>query len=274
MTSSSTSMKIGVSPYGSDRAAALAFADAAVAAGVHTLWLGDGMFIRPDFPMWRGGLESMTSLAWFAGRHPEVGIGITAAVLPLHDIDWLAREAATLDHLTDGRFTLAVAAGFWDDELEYRGIDPVRRGAELRARLAQIGERWSSGPLSPKPLTVGGPAIWLAGAAHTMTTAIAMHLPFQASRMLPGELAPVAAEFFDRGGTTLAHRIYVEVGDDVADGEQLDRHVLSGSPRRISEGLHAFREMGVSDCSLVLGHDDTSALATLDAIAPVIDELP
>jgi alkanesulfonate monooxygenase SsuD/methylene tetrahydromethanopterin reductase-like flavin-dependent oxidoreductase (luciferase family) len=104
-------MRIGISPYGADRAATLELAGAAVAGGIDTLWLGDGLFRRPDFAGWRGGLESLTELAYLAGRHPGIRIGITAAVLPVRDIDWLAREA-----------------GFWADELAYRGTHPSDRG--------------------------------------------------------------------------------------------------------------------------------------------------
>jgi alkanesulfonate monooxygenase SsuD/methylene tetrahydromethanopterin reductase-like flavin-dependent oxidoreductase (luciferase family) len=264
-------VRLGVSPYGSDRAAVLDLADAAVAAGLDTLWLGDGLFKRPDFAGWRGGLESLTELAWLAGRHPDVHIGITAAVLPIRDVDGLAREAATLDHLTAGRFVLAVAAGFWADELAYRGIDPDRRGDELRARLVALRERWADdGPLSPAPFTPGGPPLWLAGGPPTMRLALALGLPFQASRALPDELAPLAARWFAAGGGLLAHRIYVEApgpGDDVPDGEQVERHVLAGSAAALADGLGRFAEMGVGDCSLVLGHDDASARRTLDVLA-------
>src|SRR5487761_1750678 len=99
-------MRIGISPYGADRVATLELTGAAVAGGIDSLWLGDGLFRRPDFAGWRGGL------AWLAGHHPGVRVGITAAVLPVRDIDWLVREAATLDQLTEGNYVLAVAAGF------------------------------------------------------------------------------------------------------------------------------------------------------------------
>jgi alkanesulfonate monooxygenase SsuD/methylene tetrahydromethanopterin reductase-like flavin-dependent oxidoreductase (luciferase family) len=251
----------------------LAFADAIVAAGIDTLWLGDGIFKRPDFAQWRGGMESLTELAWLAGRHPGVRIGITAAVLPIRDIDWLAREAATLDHLTEGRFVLAVAAGFWDDELAYRGVDPTQRGSELRQRLDALRERFGpDSELSPEPYTPGGPPIWLAGGPVTMREALARGLPFQASRALPDELAPVAARWFDQGGGLLAHRIYVEAGDDVPDGVQVQRHVLTGPASALAEGLARYRELGVGDISLVLGHDDGSARRTLDVLAA--DVLP
>lgn len=265
-------MRLGVSPYGSDRASALAFADAAVDAGLETLWLGDGIFRRPDFAGWRGGLESMTHLAWFAGRYPDQAIGITAAVLPLHDVEWLAREALTLDHLTQGRFVLAVAAGFWADELAHRGIDPARRGAELRSRLDQLQGILRGSVLSPEPFTPGGPPVWLAGGDATMRLALRTGLPFQASRALADDLAPIATRWFDEGGGLLAHRIYVEVGDDVPDGKEVQRHALTGSSPALLDGLAGFRELGVGDLSMVLGHDDESARRTLDAL--VTEVLP
>jgi alkanesulfonate monooxygenase SsuD/methylene tetrahydromethanopterin reductase-like flavin-dependent oxidoreductase (luciferase family) len=265
-------MRIGVSPYGSDRAATLRFADAAVASGIDTLWLGDGIFRRPDFAGWRGGLESMTELAWLAGRHDGIRVGITAAVLPLRDVDWLVREAATLDVVTEGRFVLAVAAGFWADELAYRGIDPQRRGAVFRERVTELREKLAGDVLSPASLTPGGPPLWLAGAGPTMRLAAALGLPFQASRALPGELAPVAARWRELGGTDLTHRIYVQAGASAPDGEQVERHVVQGDAGALLTALRAYRDLGVVDLSMVLGHDDASALATLDVLTS--DVLP
>jgi alkanesulfonate monooxygenase SsuD/methylene tetrahydromethanopterin reductase-like flavin-dependent oxidoreductase (luciferase family) len=260
-------VRLGVSPYGSDRAETLAFADEAVASGIDTLWLGDGMFRRPDFAGWRGGMESLVELAWLAGRHTTTRIGITAAVLPVRDIDGLVRQAATLDQLTEGRFVLAVAPGFWADELSYRGIPPPTRGAHFRARLDQLRAGLAGDVLAPAPFTPGGPPIWLAGAEPTLRLAARLGLPYQASRALPTELAPLAWLWHDIGGGLLAHRVYVEAGNDVPDGEQVARHVLQGTGPMLLDGLAAYRDLGVGDLSMVLGHDDASARRTLDVLA-------
>jgi alkanesulfonate monooxygenase SsuD/methylene tetrahydromethanopterin reductase-like flavin-dependent oxidoreductase (luciferase family) len=100
-------MRIGISPYGSDRATTLKLTQAAAAGGIDSLWLGDGLFRRPDFAGWRGGLESLTELAWLAGRHPGVRIGITAAVLPVRDTDTgerqqIFRDLAAIDFMPAG----------------------------------------------------------------------------------------------------------------------------------------------------------------------------
>lgn len=115
-------MRVGVSPWGSSLAGVLRVASAAVEAGVDTLWLGDGLLVVPDFPQWCGGMEPLTELAWLAGRYPSVAVGIGAAVLPLRDVLWVAKQAATLDQLTQGRFFLVVTPGIWEREFVYRGL--------------------------------------------------------------------------------------------------------------------------------------------------------
>lgn len=259
-------MRIGISPYGTDRAAALMLARGAVTGGIDTLWLGDGLFPRPDFAGWQGGMESLTELAYLAGRHPGIRIGITAAVLPVRDVDWLVREAATLDQLTAGNFVLAVTAGFWADELAYRGIDPSGRGAEFRQRLEELLAKLSGDRLSPEPYTPKGPPVWLAGERPTLRLAARLGLPFQASRATPAELAPTARLWRELEGGLLAHRIYAEAGHEVPDGEQVARHVVGGSAPQLTEAFAAYKELGVGDLSVVLGHDDASAMRTLEVL--------
>ena len=58
----------------------------------------------------------------------------------------------------------------------------------------------------------------------------------------------------------------------VPDGVQVQRHVLTGPASALAEGLAQYRELGVGDISLVLGHDDASARRTLDVLAA--DVLP
>jgi alkanesulfonate monooxygenase SsuD/methylene tetrahydromethanopterin reductase-like flavin-dependent oxidoreductase (luciferase family) len=230
------------------------------------------LFRRPDFSGWRGGLESLTELAWLAGRHPGVRVGITAAVLPVRDIDWLVREAATLDQLTEGNFVLAVTAGFWADELEYRGIAPGTRGPEFRRRLAALRAGLAGDKLSPEPYTSSGPPVWLAGEQATMRVAARLGLPFQSSRATARELEPIARGWTGLGGGLLGHRIYVEAGTTVPDGEQVARHTVTGSAEQLLAELIAYRDLGVGDLSMVLGHDDSSAMRSLDVL--LSDVLP
>jgi len=281
-------MKVGISPFGTNRAVVVRLAAAAVDAGLDTLWIGDGLLENSDFPMWFGGLESFTELAWLGGMFPQAALGCSAAVLPLRDPLWLAKQAATLDQLTEGRFTLVVAPGFWEREFIFRGLDFDQRGAafdlaldRLRAALAgapeaaEPGAGPSPGRVSPPPID-GGPPLWLAGGRLTLRRALARGLPFQASRLSPDGLAPWAAEWHDAGGGVLAVRARMEVGEKVLDGDAVEWRALVGPPSFLAENLHAYAQLGVADVSVVpsmLPNDEANSLATIEALASAVAEL-
>ena len=276
-------MRLGISPFASTRDGALQLSQRALEGGLQTLWLGDGLLVNPDFPGWSGAFEPFTELAWLAGRFPSAALGLTAAVLPLRDMAWLVKQAATLDHLTEGRFVLAVAPGFWEHELRWRGIDFADRGAAFAESLAALragfaGEafagRWThfpaEGRLAPVPFTRGGPPLWLAGGAPTMQRALQAGLPFQVSRVSPDALAPVAKKWFDGGGSLLGVRARIEVADAVPQGEGVAWNALAGPPAYLAEQLAGFAELGVADVSIVPGQGDDASLRTVDALAEFV----
>jgi len=273
-------LRLGVSPFAATREGALRVASHAVEGGLDTLWLGDGLLVNPDFPGWSGAFEPFTELAWLAGCFPSARWGVTAAVLPLRDVAWLAKQAATLDCLTDGGFVLAVAPGFWAKELAWRGVAFAERGAVfadgLAALRAALAGRAHEGPyvsippegrLAPEPFTPGGPPIWLAGSEATMRRALAEGLAFQASRVSPTTLRPWAQRWRDGGGGRLGIRIRVAPGDAAPAGHELAWEALTGPPSYLVDQLIAFSELGVSDVSIVPGQDDDTSLRTVDVLA-------
>jgi alkanesulfonate monooxygenase SsuD/methylene tetrahydromethanopterin reductase-like flavin-dependent oxidoreductase (luciferase family) len=272
-------MRMGISPFASSRAGAIDVSRRAVAAGLDTLWLGDGYVAAEEFPGWSGAMESIAELAWLAGRFPTARIGITAAVLPIRDPRWLGKGAHTLDHLTEGNFVLAVAAGYWDRDLTHRGIDPSERAAWFDEHLAALravlaGEGFSGehiqvpddGRLSPLPFREDGPPLWLAGERATMNRALRLGLTYQSTRRTPDGLAPVAREWFDRGGGMLAHRVYIQIEDPSNIDYDPSRNAITGSVDFIVDTLDRFSEMGVGDLSIIPGRDDSSSLRTVEVL--------
>ena len=269
-------LRIGISAWAADRKGVERVAEAALGAGIETFWLGDGLLERPDFPPWSGGMESFGELAWLAGRYPGASVALGAAVLPLRDPQWVAKSAATLDQLTEGRFTLVLAPGNWPDEFAAMGRDFDSRGATLETGFRSLREIWSAGAgdggPSPRPWSPGGPPVWLAGARATMLRAIRLGLPFQASRIGPSALAPVAREWFDKGGTKLAVRVRMGVGrTGPAAGSSpptaTDTGALIGPASFLAEQVGAFRELGVTDLSIMPGQDAEASLRTIEALA-------
>ncbi|MEM9036516.1 MAG: LLM class flavin-dependent oxidoreductase [Actinomycetota bacterium] len=265
-------MRIGISPFASTRETVVELSQLAVEGGLDTLWLGDGYLANPDFAGWAGGMETMTELAWLSGTFPSARVGISAAVLPMRDLPWTAKQANTLHRIAGGGFVLAVAAGFWRQDLEARGVDFDRRGDVFDDGVAELRAALVDESLNPGPPDGGPPPVWLAGARATMRKAAALGLPFQASRALPDELAPVADEFRDLGGTVLTHRVRVEIGEHDVAGEVVDWQAVSGSVARVVDTLGRYRNLGVADLSCVPGQDDATSLRTVEAL--VADVLP
>lgn len=256
-------MRIGISPFAASAETALELSGLAVAGGLDTLWLGDGYLANPDFGGWSGGMETFTELAWLSGRHPSARVGITAAVLPIRDIVWVAKQANTMHRVAGGGFVLVAAPGFWRRDLHARGLDFDRRGAYFDRALDELLTALPDPAYSPGPPSSGPPPVWLAGADATMRRAIDRSLPFQSSRATPDELAPIAERFFAAGGTALAHRVRVEVGDHQVAGRDLDWHAVTGSAAQIVEAFGRFAELGVFDLSLIPGQDDATSLRTV-----------
>ncbi len=276
-------MRLGISPFTTTRVGAQRVSARAVEGGLDTLWLGDGLLVNPDFPGWSGAFEAFTELAWLAGQWPTARVGLTAAVLPLRDIVCLSRQAATLDRLTEGRFILAVAPGFWAKELAWRGVRFEERGARFADALSGLRAALAGEPyegqyvrippgdrLAPEPHTPGGPPIWLAGGDATMRRAIALGLAYQASRITPASLAPVAARWHDAGGGLLAVRVRVEVKPAPPKGGTVAWQGLAGPASFLAEQLCGFADLGVADVSIVPGQDDETSLQTVGVL---VDEV-
>src|ERR1700738_1448740 len=106
-------VQVGVSPFGSSRAGALDLARRGAGAGLDGLILGDGFVSTPSFPIWSGGIDCFVELAWLAGKIDMPTYGIDAIVLPCRDPRVLAKQAASLSAVTEGRCHIALSAGLW-----------------------------------------------------------------------------------------------------------------------------------------------------------------
>ena len=260
-------MRIGISPFATTPETTLELSRIAVEGGLDTLWLGDGYLANPDFVGWAGAMESLSELAWLAGRYPTARVGIAAAILPLRDPAWLAKQANTLHRMAGGGFVLVITPGFWRQDLESRGIAFDDRAAVFESRLEDLRRLLGDETLSPGPSPAGQPPVWLAGAAATMSRAVGLGLPFLSSRATPDELAPVARRFFDAGGQFLAHRTRLEYGAHDVTGDVVEWHATTGSAEKLVDTLGRYAELGVGDLSIIPGQDDASSLRTTEILA-------
>ncbi len=135
-------------------------ARAAEAAGFTGIALMDHLAppLALDKPMW----EAMTAATWLAARTDRLQVGHLVLCDAFRHPAVLARQAATLDHASGGRFELGIGSGSTPEELGVFGLP----GGSARERIDRLGETlailralWSG-----EVVDLDGPTIELQGA--------------------------------------------------------------------------------------------------------------
>ncbi|MFC9245964.1 LLM class F420-dependent oxidoreductase [Streptomyces sp. NPDC057136] len=129
-------------------------------------------------------LDPFVALGQAAAVTERLALGTGITLLAQHDPIGLAKQIATLDHLSGGRFTLGVGYGWNVEEAADHGVDWSKRRALGSDRLALMRALWSDEPTAyegefgsvrasfayPKPVRkprgpVTGPRTLIGGAA-------------------------------------------------------------------------------------------------------------
>ncbi|MGH9046570.1 MAG: LLM class flavin-dependent oxidoreductase, partial [Acidimicrobiales bacterium] len=140
--------------------------------GFDSIWLPE-VLTQPVF-------DPMVALAWIGGHNPRLKLG-TTALLPGRNPLRLAKQVATADVLTEGRFLVTLVPGLTQSpERDAVGVDSKARSAVLDEMLPVLRELWAgktighqgpSGSFPPTalwPLPVQQPFdVWLGGMARS-----------------------------------------------------------------------------------------------------------
>ncbi|MGW7196223.1 LLM class F420-dependent oxidoreductase [Streptomyces chryseus] len=129
-------------------------------------------------------LDPFVALGQAAAVTERLGIGTGITLVAQHDPIDLAKQIATLDHLSGGRFTLGVGYGWNKEEAADHGVEWATRRERTRDRLALMRALWTDEPTAyegefgavrasdahPKPVQkprgpVSGPRTLVGGAA-------------------------------------------------------------------------------------------------------------
>jgi probable F420-dependent oxidoreductase len=93
--------------------------------------------------VYRRSLDPLVALATAAAVTQRIGLGTGILLVAQHDPIVLAKQVATLDHLSGGRVTLGVGFGWNRAEAEDHGVDFARRHAVAREHLGAMAALWS-----------------------------------------------------------------------------------------------------------------------------------
>ena len=88
-------------------------AETAEELGFHSVWTTEHIIVGPEGVDPYGRVyDPLVTLAWITGWTERIGLGTSIVLVPLHHPIHLAKEVATLQELSGGRFTLGVGMGW------------------------------------------------------------------------------------------------------------------------------------------------------------------
>ena len=142
-------------------------------SGYDSLWVGDHISFAVPI------LDPLLQLAQAAVASRRLRLGTCVYLLPLRHPVPVAKQVATLDHLTEGRLIFGVGlGGEFPKEYEACGVPHAERGARMAEAVPLLRALWTGeavshagrfyGPFAEVPMRPparqpGGPPIWFAG---------------------------------------------------------------------------------------------------------------
>jgi len=92
--------------------------------------------------------DSLTTHAAAAGATERISLMTNILLAPIYTPVLLAKAAASIDQISQGRFTLGLAAGGREDDYEITGRDFQRRGRNFDHGLEVMHKVWRGEPLA------------------------------------------------------------------------------------------------------------------------------
>ena len=96
--------------------------------------------------------DPLTALASVASVTQRIRLATMIVIGPLRNTVLLAKQAATVDALSDGRLVLGLAVGAREEDYTAVGIDSKGRGRRFSEQLEGIRDTWERGRVGPKPI--------------------------------------------------------------------------------------------------------------------------
>ncbi len=243
--------------------------------GAGALWACDHLY-------WHGpALETFSALGVAAGATDTVAVGSCVLQLPLRHVPSVAKEAASLSHLSGGRLVLGVGVGTHGGEYEAAGAEFAGRGRRLDEGIDALRRAWQApagAPYAQRPAP-GPIPVWVGGSSEAALRRAARRGDGWIPLFLgPDDYAAAVARLNkeaeragrDPAGITRAIVAFVSVGAAGADERGLAwmsslyglpprsfaRHLVSGDARRCASALARLVESGAEHVAVFVTADD------------------
>jgi probable F420-dependent oxidoreductase len=227
-------------------------------------------------------LEPLTTLSVLCGMTSRIRLGTGILIAALRRPVVLAKAAATLDVLSNGRLDLGVGVGWQREEYEAAGLDFDHRGRlldhtlevcqtlwrEPRAAYASPELRFEAIHMMPKPVQATGVPIWISG---TVTSRVAQRLARFGEGWIPwgpaaDDIIPAVAKMKD---------LLDDAGRDPSSLQVVGSLPVVARPdgeldlERTMEAMRPFAKAGVTDFRVRLALPDDRS-ATVEKLTAVV----
>jgi probable F420-dependent oxidoreductase len=256
----------------------VAMARAAEAAGFDSIWVGDHLLYRGDGGRERGPWEAWTLLAALAAATQRVVLGPLVACAAFHPPGLIAKMAATVDEISDGRFVLGLGAGWNEEEFRAFGLPydhrvsrfeesfAVVRGLLAGERVTLAGRHWQAHDAVLIPPPAHPPRVMIGSNGPRMLAIALPHVDAwntwyedygnsaEGFAMLNDRISS-AARSAGRDPADIRRSACVLVVLDRVAGERPitpQAPPLEGSPQHIAARLHELAEAGADEAILVV----------------------
>ncbi|WP_405059344.1 LLM class flavin-dependent oxidoreductase [Kribbella sp. NBC_01505] len=239
--------------------------------------------------------EPLTALAMLAGATERIRLQTEVLLGPLRSTALLAKQAATLDRMSDGRFVLGLGIGGRVDDHAAAGTPISQRGRQLDRQLEDLHQIWAGHPyaapgsvdaggtIGPAPATPGGPPVLIGAFAPPALARVARHgTGFLCAAPLAwaGPLVTSVREQWDAAGRAgrprLVCQINVAIGPatttEFARSAIADYYAFTGKPgwgapisdpAEIKDTVAAYQEFGADELVLYCYSPDLAQIEML-----------
>jgi alkanesulfonate monooxygenase SsuD/methylene tetrahydromethanopterin reductase-like flavin-dependent oxidoreductase (luciferase family) len=244
-------------------------------------------------------LEATAALTWVAARYESLRVGFSVIIPAMRDAPLLAKQLATIDHLTGGRLTVGVGSSEAHDLPEYENLGKAdrfaRRGAYLDETIALWRHLWggrtdpfegefhtlrdySFAPLPPQGASL---PVWCGGRSdRILRRAARLCDGYHAAQLNPEQVAErvpklrAEAETAGRPMVTVSVRVRVRLG-----GEPIAKFSLNGAPAAMIPVVTEFARVGVDELVVVFNESEPERLAAAmerfdaEVYAPALEQI-
>ncbi|WEG08214.1 LLM class F420-dependent oxidoreductase [Microbacterium horticulturae] len=154
-----------------------------------SLWVYDHFHTTP-VPSAEATHEAWTLMAAFAASTSRIRLGQMCTCMGYRNPAYLAKVAATVDHVSGGRLEMGIGGGWYEHEWRAYGYgfpEVPQRLRMLREGVEIMHQAWTTGTatldgreyqvdgaiVQPLPVQAGGVPIWVAGGGEKVTLKIA-----------------------------------------------------------------------------------------------------